>query len=56
MSDAQLETIRAEGVRMVSTLFDGTLVVRDPDGVLLELVASGDLLPHIDTRPGRAEG
>jgi hypothetical protein len=52
MSERQLAQIRENGLALVSTLLDGTLLVREPEGTLLELDQDGDLRPHTD-RPGR---
>lgn len=46
MSDAQLAQIRENGLAVVSTQLDGSLLVREPDGTLLELDRKGDLQPH----------
>lgn len=52
MSDEQFAAIREGQLVLVSTLFDGTLVVREPEGGLLELDRDGDLQPHLE-RAGR---
>jgi hypothetical protein len=52
MSDEQFAAIRANQLAVVSTQMDGTLVVREREGTLLELSRTGDLQPHAE-RPGR---
>lgn len=52
MSDRQFAAIRDNGLALVSTLMDGCLLVREPEGTLLELNRDGDLEPHAE-RPGR---
>jgi hypothetical protein len=51
MSDLQHAALR-EGLTLVTTLFDGSLLVREPDGTLLVLDRDGDLQPH-EERKGR---
>lgn len=53
MNDVQLETLRLRGLRLLSTLLDGSLLVHDPVGDLYELGADGTLLPHVENRPVR---
>lgn len=46
MSDEQFTCLREKNLSMISTFFDGTLLVRDPDGDLWEMSRKATLLPH----------
>lgn len=54
MSEEQFTLLRERQLTMVSTFFDGSLLVRDPDGALWNLGRAGDLLPHIPRQRHRA--
>jgi hypothetical protein len=54
MTPAQFAALRDTDLTMVSTLLSGALLVREPDGTLLELDPDGDLAAHTE-RAGRVD-
>ena len=55
MTDAQFAAIREGDLTLVSTLFDGSLLVREQDGTLLELDRDGDLSAHTERAGQRVD-